>query len=116
MIKRMSRSPVLVAPNERRPNSNTSRMAKLSALAACATRNGGNANKLDPADNYRAWLCSKGGTGRTIRDLEKSFFAANGGSGKYYSELMGTFCAAKGFSGGRSVQENWRRFLNSGVA
>ena len=91
-------------------------MAKLAQLAACAARNGGSSAKLSQADNYRAWLYSKGATGRSIRDMEKSFFAANGGSGKSYSELMGTFCAAKGFTGGRSVQENWRRFLNSGVA
>lgn len=90
--------------------------ARVSELHTCAKRNGATANLLNPNDNYRAWLRSKGGTGNRTRDLEMSFFAANGGSGRSYSELMGTFLAAKGFTGGQSLETNWRRFLATGTA
>lgn len=66
-------------------------------------------------DNYKQWLIFKGGSGRSLRELEKSFFAANGGSGKTYNDLKGSFLGAKGYTGGFSIEDNWRRFCNGGT-
>lgn len=93
-------------------------MATHAELGKLMSRNVPVGTAIGFLDNYRRWLISKGAvasSGRSVRALEKSFFAANGGSGKTYTELKGSFLAAKGFTGGRSLEENWRRFLSSGT-
>jgi hypothetical protein len=92
-------------------------MAKSDEFGSIMSRNNPVASSLRGEDVYKQWLISKGGSttgGRSLRQIEMSFFAANGGTGKTYSELMGTFLGAKGFNGG-SLKDRWRRFLAGGT-
>ena len=89
-------------------------MAKSVEIGSLMSRNNPVAGTLQGEDVYKQWLISKGGAGRSLREIEKRFFSANGGSGKTYSELKGTFLAAKGYTGGLSINDNWRRFCAGG--
>lgn len=89
-------------------------MSKFGEIGTLMSRNAPVGTNVGVADNYKRWLISKGGAGRRLTEIEKSFFAANGGSGRTHADLKSSFLAAKGFTGG-SLNDRWRRFCASGT-